>query len=93
MRVAIVGLALLLAGCQTQEVSEMSYSQYKDLAVQKNKECQAQGVKPATNEMKACVSHELNREQAVRANHNARLQAAANSSTYCQGYGNSVVCF
>ncbi|WP_037069700.1 hypothetical protein [Rhizobium favelukesii] len=93
MRVLIIGLALLLAGCQSQEVSEMSYSQTKDLAIQKNKECAAQGIKPGTNEMKMCVTHEMNREAALRHNRNARLQAAANSSTYCQGYGNSVVCF
>jgi hypothetical protein len=93
MRGLIVGLALLLAGCQSQEVSEMSYSQFKDLAIQKNKECMAQGVKPGTNEMKMCVSHEMNREAAVRQNRNARLRAAANSTTYCQGFGTNVVCF
>lgn len=93
MRFLIFGLALVLAGCQTQEVSEMSYSQTKELAIQKNKECIAQGIRPGTNEMKMCVTHEMNREAAVRQNRNARRQAAANSTTYCQGYGNSVVCF
>lgn len=93
MRGLIVGLALLLAGCQSQEVSEMSYSQTKELAIQKNKECAAQGVKPGTNEMRMCVSHEMNREAAVRHNRNARLQAAANSSTYCQDFSGNVVCF
>lgn len=92
MRVLIVGLALLLAGCQTQEVEEMSYSQTKTLAVQKNKECIAQGVKPGTNEMKTCVTHEMNREAAVRRNWNARLREEDNS-TYCQGFGTNVVCF
>jgi phage terminase Nu1 subunit (DNA packaging protein) len=93
MRVLIIGLAMTLVGCQSQEVSEMSYSQVRDLAIQKNKECAAQGVKPGTEEMKICVSHELNREQALRQNRNARLRAVAASTTTCQGFGNTVTCF
>lgn len=93
MRFWIFGLAFALASCQSQEVSEMSYSQVRDLAIQKNKECAAQGVKPGTEEMKVCVSHELNREQALRQNRNARIRAVAASTTTCQSFGSTVTCF
>lgn len=93
MRLIAIACALALAGCQTKEVSEMSYSEVKGLAIQKNQECAAQGVKPGTKEMELCVTHELNREASVRKNHNDRLRAAANSTTYCQGFGNTVTCF
>jgi hypothetical protein len=91
--VVVFAAAVVLAACQSKEVSEMSYSETKNLAIQKNKECIAQGVKPGTDEMKMCVTHEMNREAAVRSNKNARLRAAANSTTYCQGFGTNVVCF
>ncbi len=90
--IAVVSAALLVS-CQTKEVSEMNYSEVKKLAAQKNQECAAQGVRPGTKEMELCVTHELNREASVRKNHNARLRAAANSTTFCQPFGNTVTCF
>lgn len=94
MKILIVMVAVAaLAACQSKEVAEMSYSEVKDLVAKKGQECMAQGVKPHTPEMQTCVNHEMNAEQTRRKNMNARLQAAANSSTYCHGFGNTVTCF
>ncbi len=88
----VIALAAL-ASCQSKEVTEMSYSEVKALVAEKAQECVAQGVKPGTQEMQLCLRQEVNAEQARRHNRNARLQAAAASSTYCQAFGNTVQCF
>lgn len=85
-KTAVLMLAMALAGCQ--QVSEMSYTQYRDLAVQKNKDCAAQGVKPGSKEMEACVTHEMRRETVTREN-NFRRQMAVSSAMQSVGDGYS----
>lgn len=54
----------LVAGCQTQPVQEMSYTQQKEWARGIYDSCQAQGV-PA-NEMAQCLDAESRRDSLLR---------------------------
>jgi len=86
--------ALALAGCQTKQVSEMSYSEVENLAGEIVQRCIAQGVKPNTPEMTACGQHEANREVVSRQNarirqQNAAAAASASLSNASQGYYNA----
>lgn len=65
--IALVALGVL-AGCQTKQVEEMSYTEQKALAQQIVQRCYDQGVKTGTPEMNVCLQAEVNREKFKRRN-------------------------
>lgn len=73
--VLAAGAVLLLAGCQTQQISEMNYTQRKELAGKLVQRCIDQGVKLGSAEMQTCTWAEAQAENAKR--QNARRQMAA----------------
>lgn len=97
MRFTVVALsAMLLAGCQTKTVEEMSYTERKGLAAQITKRCYDQGVKPGSPEYEACSKVEVEREVATRRRQAARQDAAFAADrgpTTCQGFGATTVCY
>lgn len=83
---------VILAGCQSKPVEQMSYSEIKQLAATLEKRCGAQGYARGHPEFMSCVRQEFNREYSTRQEAEARRRAIA-SSVYCSQFGNSVVCF
>ena len=93
MRAVLAALCLILAGCQASKpVSEMSYSEVKQLAAELERRCAAQGYGRGHPEFTACARQEFDREYATRAEANARRRTIANS-VYCQNFSGSIVCF
>lgn len=71
----VLGVALLaLAGCQTQPVHEMSYSQQQEWAKSIVQTCHDQGI--ANDQLEDCVRAEAIRDTAIR-QRNAQNQARA----------------
>lgn len=65
---------LVLAGCQTKPIEEMSYSERKALAEQLTKRCYDQGVKPGSAEFRDCAAVEVQREAYTRRANNERVR-------------------
>lgn len=66
-RILSVALAAaLLAGCQTQQVEEMTYTQQKELVNQVAMRCVKQGYGPQSGEFRQCYDAEFKREVALR---------------------------
>lgn len=91
-RLLLVGLVVLV-GCQTKQIEEMSYSEQKALSQEIVKRCYAQGVKSGTKEMQLCTATEVRAENYRRKNA-PRLQfdpsgAARALQGVSQGYYNA----
>lgn len=86
----VVGLtALALTGCQSRkQISEMSYSEIKDLAVVINQRCLDQGVKPEDPQWQVCTKQEISRENANR----VRARQVADSTVICNRVGTATIC-
>lgn len=79
VRTACVGVALLLlAGCATKPVEEMSYSQVQALRDTIAQRCVAQGVAMTAPNFQACFQHEARREVLQRENNRAAGLTIAN---------------
>lgn len=88
--------AALLAGCQTQQVEEMTYTQQKELVNQIAMRCVKQGYGPQSGEFRQCYDAEFKREVAlrVRAKQQEEIQLAnpapnISCRTISYGDGNS----
>ncbi len=79
--------ALLLAGCQTQDVSELSYTQQKAWAQTIAKKCVEQGIGYNHPEFKSCLDAESRRDAATRYRNGVRQQHAAQAMS--QGFYNA----
>lgn len=78
MRLAPLVAAALVAGCQSQPIEEMSYSEYRALFGELHKRCAQQGFPDNHPESRFCIQQELNREVATRHNNaEARQRFAA----------------
>lgn len=75
-RLILVGF-VVLAGCQTRQISEMSYSETKALAGEIVQRCIDQGVKPNSQEMRLCTQQEVYRENSMRVNNRAMVRRGA----------------
>ena len=74
MRTAVAILAaLIVSGCQTKQIQEMSYKEKQDLAGQIVLRCMEQGVKSDTPEMRTCIASEVQRENYSRQKNQAQL--------------------
>lgn len=93
MRTFLLIALTALAGCQSQPVEELNYSQQKALAEQIVQRCYAQGVRTGTPEMKMCLEVETAREVAVRKRNAARKNQGVRVTAYCQNFGGNTVCF
>ncbi|OCP12408.1 MULTISPECIES: hypothetical protein [unclassified Ensifer] len=69
--------AAFLAGCQTQTVEEMSFTQRKQLAEVIKQRCYAQGVTEKSGEFGWCIKTETEGEIARRQRASAREDMAA----------------
>lgn len=87
--------ALMMTGCQTKTVEEMSYTERKALSGQIVQRCKDQKVPDA--ELPECARVEAGREIATRRRDAQRDDAIAASGagrvTSCQNFGGNVVCF
>lgn len=83
--------AVALCGCQSKQISEMSYSETKELAAVIVKRCLKQGVKENSREMQLCTQQEVSRENAMRKN--AMASRNVRVTAYCQNFGGNTVCF
>jgi hypothetical protein len=98
----LLGVLVMLAGCQTQQVEEMSYSQRNALAKQIAERCAAQGYADGHPKQDECIRLEVTREVATRRNNqaradNARMAISSGLSTYGQslqqsGYNQQLNC-
>lgn len=93
-RLLLLVAALGLAGCQAQQIEEMSYSQKNALARTIAERCAKQGIADGHPQQRACIEHEVQREVAVRRNaqvnaDRARLALAAGLTGAAQGMQNS----
>lgn len=90
--IAIAVAALSLAACQgPKQVSDMSYTEMKQLAAEITQRCIDQGAKPGTPEMDLCgqieAKREVNSRQGAAQNRAAGLAAASQAlQTTSQGY-------
>lgn len=83
-------IAAALVGCSsTTPVDQLSYTDTKKLAHELAARCEKQGYPQGHPEFLACMKQEINHEDGWR----ARRRAVANSTTYCQAFGASIVCF
>lgn len=74
MRISVVALAVLvISGCQTKQIQEMSYKEKQVLAGQIVQRCMEQGVKSDTPEMRACIASEVQRENYTRQKNQAQF--------------------
>lgn len=71
----VVGVAAMAAGCQ-RTADQMSYTELRGFVSDMNRRCQAQGVKPGTQEMRDCVNVEFRRENNARVVANRQREAA-----------------
>jgi hypothetical protein len=83
-RCFLVGLVLLLAGCESTPVEQMSYSETKELALRLHKRCADEGAPQGSKEFDACMRQELSRE--------ASLRRERHNTTVCMPIGYAVVC-
>lgn len=89
--VVAVASAVVLTGCETQPIQEMSYSQKKALVEQIIKRCEAQGVRRNTAEMNTCGQSEITREFAIRERNAAQFnRAMAGIGNGLSAYGNGL---
>lgn len=81
MRPCIVACAaaLLLTGCNSTPIEELTYSQTKALAAELHKRCAEQGAPPGSPDFDACMRQELTREQAIRYRNRERRRAFADA--------------
>ena len=77
----------VLAGCQTQSVHEMSYTQQKAWAQTIAKKCIDQGIGYNHPEFKACLNAESRRDAATRYYNGIKQQQAAQAMS--QGFYNA----
>lgn len=82
-------VAVALAGCQSRkQISEMSYTEIKDLAAVINQRCLDQGVKPEDPQWQTCTKQEISRENATR----VRARQVADSTVICNRVGTATIC-
>ena len=63
----LAGIGLMvLAGCQSKPIEQMSYSETKALALQLHKRCADQGAPQGSVEFDACMKQEISREASIR---------------------------
>lgn len=92
MRLAVAALAVVVvSGCQTKQISEMSYSEIKETAAQIEKRCTDQGFPRGSKEFDPCIRQEVEREDAMRRSARARgQQFAAGLAQASQNYNQSI---
>lgn len=83
---AVLAMAVL-AGCQTQQIHEMNYSERRELAAQIVQRCIDQGVNPESQEMSVCTAAEVQAENSKRQNNLA--QARRSQMALSQGMQNA----
>lgn len=89
-RIALVVMAMVVAGCQSKPIEQMSYTELNQLSGEIVKRCYAQGVKPRTHEMQICTQQEITREQANRAaNAQRRIALGEGMAAMGQGFSNA----
>lgn len=86
MRLVVVIATALLAGCQTQTVQEMSFSERSDLALEVVQRCADQGYGDGHPLQRACIEHEANREIVTRNQSRQRQERAR--IAFAQSLGN-----
>lgn len=75
MRIITVTLAvLIISGCQTKQIQEMSYKERQELAGQIVKRCVDQGVKNDSHQMHSCIAAEVDRETYTRQQNLAKFR-------------------
>lgn len=79
---------LLLAGCQSKPIEQMSYSETKELAKQLHQRCAAQGAPQGSPEFEGCMKQEVGREASLRRERHDRLQ----SGVTCFNSFGTVIC-
>jgi len=84
----VVGFGLLLAGCQSTPVQQMSYTETKALAQELHARCAAEGAPQGSPEFDACMKQELTRETSIR---NARAERRRHMMI-CRPVFNTVMC-
>lgn len=90
MRSLFFGLAVLtLAGCQQNKpVSELSYTELKQVAAQIEQRCVDQGAPRGSSGWDMCIKQEATRETARR----NRARQIADSTVICNQVGSSTIC-
>ena len=86
-KIVILSALVLLTGCQTQPVNELSYSQQKAWAQTIAQKCVDQGIGYNHPEFKACLDAESRRDAATRYNNGVRQQRVAQAMS--QGFYNA----
>lgn len=86
--VAAALAALLLTGCQSKTIEQLSYSETKVLAKQLHDRCAAQGVPQGHSEFDACMRQEISREASIR--HEAAERR--NNTVVCNRVFSTVIC-
>lgn len=71
---ALALCAVIVSGCQTKQIQEMSYSEKQKLAGEIVQRCVDQGVKHDTPEMRACLQSEVQREHYTRQQNQIRFR-------------------
>ena len=89
MKYTVIFAALLLAACQPKTLSELSYSETKQVFSQIHQRCTDQGIPPGHPEREACIKQELTKEDATRRADVAKDRSAvacinANGVVMCQ---------
>ncbi|RWO34732.1 MAG: hypothetical protein EOS10_00045 [Mesorhizobium sp.] len=79
---------VLLAGCQSKPIEQLSYSETKELAKQLHQRCAAQGAPRGSAEFDACMKQEVSREGSIRRDAAARRQ----SGIACFNSFGTVIC-
>jgi hypothetical protein len=93
MKYALIGLAVILAGCQANRpLAELSYSEIKLVADEIEKRCAAQGAPRGSSEWDACARQEITRENARRNRARQVADSIANSTVVCNQVGTATVC-
>ena len=69
--------AVLLTGCATKQIEELSFAEVKALAQKSAARCEAEGFKQPTQEFNTCAHHYMQQEAFLRRKQEARNAAAA----------------
>lgn len=83
----ILSIGLMVSGCQTKPVNELSYTQQKAWAQTIAKKCLDQGIGYSHPEFKACLDAESRRDAAIKYNNRIRQQQVAHAMS--QGFYNA----
>lgn len=87
-----------LAGCQSKQIEEMSYTERNDLAKQIAQRCADQGFADRHPQQDACIKAEVDREVSMRRNaqvraENARIALANGMGAMSNSYNNQAAAY